>query len=96
MLENKDSLWNSAELYDIYISCSSRLLSGPKVIEKVEKRLSDDVIVFTYTAGCASSIPLKRCASSVLRIVKDKSEEDELEHGKIKVAICILNVRESK
>ena len=32
MLENKDSLWNLAELYGIYISCSSRLLSRPIVI----------------------------------------------------------------
>ena len=35
MLENKDILLNSAELYDISISCSSRLLSRSIVIEKV-------------------------------------------------------------
>ena len=62
MLENKDSLLNSAELYDISISCSSRLLSRSIVIDKVEERISDDVIVLTYTAGCASIIAFKRCS----------------------------------
>ena len=55
MLENKVSPLNSAELYDISISCSSRLLSRSIVIEKVEERFSDDVIVLT-SPGYASII----------------------------------------
>ena len=64
MLENKDSLWDSAELYDIYISCSSRLLSRPIIIEKIKERFSDDVIVLT-SPGFVIIIAFKRCASSV-------------------------------
>ena len=67
MLENKDILCNSAEVYDIYISCCSSILSFPIVIEKVKER----------------------CPLSVLKIRKDGSEDDELEHSKIKVARCI-------
>ena len=90
MLEHKDSLWNSAELYDIYISCSScsRLLSRPIVNEKVKERFSDNVIVLT-SPGYASIIAFNRCVSSVLKIVKDENEDDELEHSKIKVSRCI-------
>ena len=95
MLENKDSLWHSAELYAIYISCSSRLLSRSIIIEKVKERLSDDVIVLT-PPGYESIIAFNRCTSSVLKIRKDEDEDDELEHNKIKVARCILNVSARK
>ena len=65
MLEDKDSLWNLAEQYGIYISCCSRLLSRPIVIEKVKERFSGNGIVLT-SSGYASIIAFKRCASSVL------------------------------
>ena len=88
MLDNKNNLWNSVELYDVYNSCSTGSLSRPAVIEKVKERFSDDVIILS-SPGCASVIAFRSCASSVLKIVKDEKELDDLQHSKVQVAKCI-------
>ena len=88
MMENKDSLWNSVELHDVYSRCSVRSLSRQRVLEEVKEKFSGDIIVLS-SPGYASIIAFSKSATSVLKIVKDTLECDNLEHSKIEVARCI-------
>ena len=47
MLENKSNLWNTAELYDVYMKHSPRPLTRPYVIDTLKNKFGDDIIVLS-------------------------------------------------
>ena len=65
MQENKNAIWNTVELYDVYCSSGTRSLSRKIVIEKIKERFGDDVIILS------SIIAFTHSASSVMKSVKD-------------------------
>lgn len=88
MLENKNSHWNTVELYDVYSSFSTIQQSRKTVIEKVKQHFADDVIILS-SPGYASIVVFRNSASFVLKMVKDDKAHDDLEHSKIQVARAI-------
>ena len=89
MLKDKSKIWNSIDLHDMYTKNGGTELNRKGLVKKVQSKFLDEIVVLT-SPGYANIIAFSNSAGSVLRVMKDDSEDADLENCIQKVSKQII------
>ena len=76
MEQNKDRVWNSIEIFQLYQKHGGQDLTKHFVFSIVKNRLGEDVAVLSLS-GLASLIVFKKSASALLHLANDREDDDQ-------------------
>jgi len=76
---DKSQIWNSVELYDLYMSYDGHILTKRNCIEQLGEHFGDDLLVLSGE-GVANILVFKSQASKQLRIMDEYADDIDLKH----------------
>ncbi len=85
--QNRSLIWNSTDLYNLYLENAGTTLSKRGLVAKVAEHFDDEILVLT-SPGVANILLFRSKASDTLRIVPDDSDDLSPALSKVKKSIC--------
>lgn len=82
--QDKSQLWNSVAVDDAYKRYGGKTLSRHQVVQAISDHLHDEIIVFSFP-GYAHIIAFQTQATKIMKVVRDKTDEEDLKSSINKV-----------
>ena len=86
---DKNKLWNSIELYEVYQNYGGNELSRAQLVNTVSEHFGSEILVLT-SPGYAHILAFHNQTARLLKVVKDTSSKEDIKHSVAKVSKQII------